>query len=327
MSEPKAPGARAEAAVRAAWSSSVRIFPHSPGQPRAGGQEGIRARTRAGPRGAGDRTVGDHSSAAAALQQMAVALRYRRRRARRPGARTPGPCAVRRGQDKTLIDALSKRVQPNRVAIETFASISPRPKASSQPWRARLEQSFRTTWRWRARSRSRPRSAPMLGADEALVFWLAGGKESYVFALTRELSSGRQSRSGAGACAEGRGFPPGLEVEAVTRAGDAAGKPELFDLGVAHELYGPDRPGRGSDQGQATSARRSLGRAHRATVPPAGDGEARGRRAQFKTPRTTSPPIAMPPGCSSAMPSPCCPRSRASRRCGRLRIRGRPRSR
>ena len=39
----------------------------------------------------------------------------------------------------------------------------------------------------------------MLGVDEALVFFLAGDKESYVFALTREALNGRTISLGAGA--------------------------------------------------------------------------------------------------------------------------------
>ena len=60
----------------------------------------------------------------------------------------------------------------------------------------------------------------------------------------------------------------------------AASARELFDLGLAHELYDDaDRSGRGADPGQAASHRRALGRAHGAAVPSAGDGDTGGRRA------------------------------------------------
>ena len=79
----------------------------------------------------------------------------------------------------------------------------------------------------------------LLGADEALVFWLAGGKESYVFALTREGFEWKTIPLGTEALAQKvAAFRRGLDVDAVTRAVEGTGKPELFDLGVAHELYG-----------------------------------------------------------------------------------------
>jgi CHAT domain-containing protein/Tfp pilus assembly protein PilF len=71
----------------------------------------------------------------------------------------------------------------------------------------------------------------LVGSDEALVFLLDGGKESHVFALTREaflwqaipLDSGQLSSSIAS-------FRRGLDP-------DDEGKPESFDLGRAHDLY------------------------------------------------------------------------------------------
>ena len=76
----------------------------------------------------------------------------------------------------------------------------------------------------------------MLGADEALVFFLTGDKESYVFALTREGFEWQTIRSAPRASSEKvAAFRRGLDVEELQKS--IAGKPVLFDLGLAHELY------------------------------------------------------------------------------------------
>ena len=76
-----------------------------------------------------------------------------------------------------------------------------------------------------------------MAADEALVFWLTGAKESYVFALTREGFEWRTIALGAKDLSEKvAAFRRGLDVDELTKAANA-GKPLLFDLGLAHELY------------------------------------------------------------------------------------------
>jgi len=77
----------------------------------------------------------------------------------------------------------------------------------------------------------------LLGADEALVFFLAGDTESYVFALTRDAFEWRTIPIGAAPLAEKvAAFRHGLDIDKLTRSANAGG-PELFDLGLAHELY------------------------------------------------------------------------------------------
>ncbi|MEI6130375.1 MAG: CHAT domain-containing protein, partial [Planctomycetota bacterium] len=77
----------------------------------------------------------------------------------------------------------------------------------------------------------------LLGADEALVFILAGEKTSDIFALTRErfewlpIGIGEKALSDKVAA-----FRRGLDVDELTKSIDA-GKPVLFDLSAAHELY------------------------------------------------------------------------------------------
>jgi CHAT domain-containing protein len=75
----------------------------------------------------------------------------------------------------------------------------------------------------------------LLGADEVLVFFLTGDKESYVFALTREGFDWHTIVIGAESLSEKvAAFRNGLDLEKLQKS---AGKPVLFDLNLAHELY------------------------------------------------------------------------------------------
>jgi hypothetical protein len=77
----------------------------------------------------------------------------------------------------------------------------------------------------------------LLGPDEALVFFLVGANESYVFALTREGVDRRTISLGEkNMAAKVAAFRHGLDVDGLTKSVDAR-KPELFDLATAHEFY------------------------------------------------------------------------------------------
>jgi CHAT domain-containing protein len=77
----------------------------------------------------------------------------------------------------------------------------------------------------------------LLAADEALAFFLSGDKQSYVFAMTRDRFEWRTIPVGADAmAAKVTQLRRGVEVDELLRSIDA-GKPVLFDLGVAHDLY------------------------------------------------------------------------------------------
>jgi hypothetical protein len=74
-------------------------------------------------------------------------------------------------------------------------------------------------------------------ADEALVFFLAGANESYVFALTREGFEWRTISLGEKAmAAKVAAFRRGLDVDELTKSASMV-KAELFDVAAAHELY------------------------------------------------------------------------------------------
>jgi CHAT domain-containing protein/tetratricopeptide (TPR) repeat protein len=181
----------------------------------------------------------NQSSAAAAMQQMG--LRF----ASGGGAlatlvrESQDLAAASSNQDKTLIAALSKpEGQQDRVAIEIvrrqIADIEGRRAAIA----ARLEKEFPD---YATLASPKPLKTEavqkLLGGDEALVFYVAGDKECYVFALTRESFDWRTILLGANdLAAKVASFRHGLDVDALTKSA-SAGKPKLFDLGLANELY------------------------------------------------------------------------------------------
>jgi CHAT domain-containing protein/Tfp pilus assembly protein PilF len=204
----------------------------------------------------------NQSIAAAAVQQMA--LRF---------ASTDGALAslVRERQDlaafsaerdKALVEALSKPDgQRNQVLIDNIRRQIGETGSRLAANAARLEREFPD---YAALARPKPleveEAQKLLGADEALVFLLSGEGESYVFALTNDAFDWKTIPLGAEAVSQKvAAFRRGLEVDAVSRGltrlecnedeakkrglsradCDAmlAGKPGLFDLGRAYELY------------------------------------------------------------------------------------------
>jgi CHAT domain-containing protein len=77
----------------------------------------------------------------------------------------------------------------------------------------------------------------LLGADEALAFFLSSEKESHVFAVTRESFEWKTIPVGAEAmAAKVTEVRRGVDVDDLLNSIDA-GKPVLFNLGVAYDLY------------------------------------------------------------------------------------------
>jgi CHAT domain-containing protein len=77
----------------------------------------------------------------------------------------------------------------------------------------------------------------LLSRGEALLVYAAGEKESYVFAVTRQSAAWKPIALGTAAMSEKvAAFRGGLDVAALQQSA-AAGKPVLFDLGLANELY------------------------------------------------------------------------------------------
>jgi CHAT domain-containing protein len=149
-----------------------------------------------------------------------------------------------RGLDKTLVEALAKPVE-QRVATR------------EQDLRKRIAELDRRVGELNARivaefpdyaelARAKPLKSEevqkFIGSDEALVFILPGEKESHVFALTREGFEWKTIALGAKELSDKvTAFRRGLEVDAVDRMYDKVDKAradKLFDLALAHELYG-----------------------------------------------------------------------------------------
>ena len=143
-----------------------------------------------------------HSSAGAALAQMSA------RFASGNGALTnlirerQDLSAAWRDNDKLLVDALGKpEGQRNRAQIDALRKQIADIERRSIAVAARLEKEFPD---YAALSSPKPLKAEevqrLLGSDEALVFFLAGDRESYVFALTREAFDWKRSRSARRRC-------------------------------------------------------------------------------------------------------------------------------
>jgi CHAT domain-containing protein len=77
----------------------------------------------------------------------------------------------------------------------------------------------------------------LLSDDEALLVYATGGNLSYVFAVTRRRAAWRPIVLGTAALSSRlAAFRRGLDVEALRQSAEG-GKPVLFDLGLANDLY------------------------------------------------------------------------------------------
>jgi len=77
----------------------------------------------------------------------------------------------------------------------------------------------------------------LLSAEEGLVAFAAGDQESYVFAVTRDGVEWKKIALGsAGLADKVAAFRHGLDVAVLAKSAKS-GRPELFDLGLAYELY------------------------------------------------------------------------------------------
>jgi CHAT domain-containing protein/Tfp pilus assembly protein PilF len=77
----------------------------------------------------------------------------------------------------------------------------------------------------------------LLSADEGLVAFSSGDRESYVFAITREAIAWKKIAPGSAALADRvAAFRRGLDIAALVKSA-SSGTPETFDLGQAYEMY------------------------------------------------------------------------------------------
>jgi tetratricopeptide (TPR) repeat protein/CHAT domain-containing protein len=183
--------------------------------------------------------LANQSSAAAAVQQMST------RFASGAGAlaslvrESQDLAAAWRGQDKALLDALSNPdSRQEQARIDALRREMAETERRLNAVTARIDKEFPD---YAALADPKPPTAEevqsLLGGDEALVFFLAGANESYVFALTREGFEWRTISLGEkNMAAKVAALRRGLDVEELTKSVDA-GKSELFDLATAHEFY------------------------------------------------------------------------------------------
>jgi CHAT domain-containing protein/tetratricopeptide (TPR) repeat protein len=145
-------------------------------------------------------------------------------------------------QDKALAAALATEAsKQNAATIDRLRADVAQSERALADLRARIEKEFPD---YAALSSPKPLKPDelqkLLGADEALVFWLAGGKDmaqSFVFAVTREGFDWKAiPLAGDALAAKVSAFRSGLDVDELRKSVEA-GKPVLFDLAVAHELY------------------------------------------------------------------------------------------
>jgi CHAT domain-containing protein/Tfp pilus assembly protein PilF len=189
---------------------------------------------------------GTQSSAAAAVNKLAVRLAAGSDRLAELVRRDQDLAAEAEALDKTIVAAVSQEPSKRDNAAEQR---SRNRLAVVSTERATLQKSLAAEFPdYAALSNPLPMTAKqiqaLLSGDEAMVLFAVADKESYVFALTRESFDWKPLPLGAEALSQKvAAFRHGLDVGS---ASDASGKSGLFDLGLANELYaallGPIEP-------------------------------------------------------------------------------------
>ncbi len=180
-----------------------------------------------------------HSSAAAALQQMAARFSTGNGALAALVRESQDLTVAWREKDKSLVEALAKpESQQNRVAIDQIrkesADIGVRLAANA----ARLEKDFPD---YAALARPKPLPVAdvqkLLGPDEAMLFYLTGDTESFVFALTHSGFEWHTLPVSEKVLAEKvTNFRRGLDLAELEKS-VKAGQPIMFDLGLAYDMY------------------------------------------------------------------------------------------
>lgn len=180
---------------------------------------------------------GTQSSAASAVNKLAVRLAAGSDRLAELVRRDQDLAAESEALDKAIVAAVSKPSAQRDAAAERRSRARLVTIASE---RAGLQTTLTREFPDYA-SLSNPLPLgiadiqPLLTADEAMVVYSVVDKQSYVVAITRESVEWKQIPLGADALAQKVSeFRKGLDVG---KAYDASGKSGLFDLALANELY------------------------------------------------------------------------------------------
>ncbi|RXH21359.1 hypothetical protein XH99_23555 [Bradyrhizobium nanningense] len=180
---------------------------------------------------------GTQSSAASAVNKLAVRLAAGSDRLAELVRRDQDLAAEAEALDKAIITAVSKPSAQRDVAAEQRSRARIATIANE---RAGMQKTLTLEFPdYAALSNPLPLAVkdiqPLLSADEAMVIYSVGDKQSYVVAITRDGADWREISFGADALARKvSAFRRGLDVG---KARDASGKSGLFDLALANELY------------------------------------------------------------------------------------------
>ena len=179
------------------------------------------------------------STTAAAVQQLGVRLAAGGDAIASLVRESQDASTLWRDRDRMLVGEMSKpEGQQNRPGIDALRRQIADLEAQQKTLQARLESEFPD---YVALSNPKPleldATQRLLGADEAMAFFLLGEKESYVFALTKFSFDWRVIPIGRREMADKvSAFRRGLDVDELARS-IADGKPVTFNLDTAYQLY------------------------------------------------------------------------------------------
>jgi CHAT domain-containing protein len=179
------------------------------------------------------------STTAAAVQQLGVRLASGGDAIAALVRENQDASALWRDRDRLLVGEMSKpEGQQNRAGIEALRQQIAQLENKQKTLQGRLETEFPD---YVSLSNPKPLgledAQKLLGADEAMAFFLLGDKESYVFALTHDafdwhvIPIGRKEMADKVAA-----FRRGLDVDELARS-IADGKPVSFNVDTAYQLY------------------------------------------------------------------------------------------
>jgi CHAT domain-containing protein/Tfp pilus assembly protein PilF len=180
------------------------------------------------------------SSAGAAVQAMALRFAAEDSALALLVRQQQDLAAFWRERNKALIQALSKpQGQQNGALIDNIRKQMADTESRLATIAAQLQQQFPD---YAALASPQPlkveETQKLLGADEALVFFLTGDRESYVFAVTRDGFDWKVIALGADALTQKvAALRRGLDVAEINKAIKKSMSPDLFDLGLANDLY------------------------------------------------------------------------------------------
>ncbi|WP_298243093.1 CHAT domain-containing tetratricopeptide repeat protein [uncultured Bradyrhizobium sp.] len=180
---------------------------------------------------------GTQSSAASAVNKLAVRLAAGSDRLAELVRRDQDLAAESEALDKAIIAAVSKPSAQRDAATEQRSRARIAAIANE---RAGLQKTLTLEFPdYASLSNPLPLAVkdiqPLLSADEAMVVYSVVDKQSYVVAITREGADWKEIPLGTDAMTQKvTAFRKGLDVG---KARDASGKSGLFDLALANELY------------------------------------------------------------------------------------------